>query len=204
MKKIILIGDSYVGFFSKTLSGWEDLFDPQAFNHASGSSTILHEDYELSFIWKSGLPTARVNTKYLNERLANSNISIDKDDAVSFVFVFGRSDLQNRIHTIYDVDKVLLNYMNKCLDFCSQYSASAFFCTPIIHEKYTPITFINYFNNLLGFFCETMDRANLIDFTKIISPNHESDPRDKDTHLTLEDSKKALSFMLDTIEAGGS
>jgi hypothetical protein len=150
--------------------------------------------------WQGSFPTSRVNPTYLNSRLSELTNPVEKIDNPVFIFQFGSVDLQTRITSIFEINEIVLKYIVQCLKFSKEHGAIAFFVSPISHNSLVKPDISNYFVNSLS---ETIDQCGLkklIDLQEVFGTDFTPESWDIYCHLNIADSKKALEYILTSIE----
>lgn len=206
MEKIFLFGDSNIRFLSKSLlkdeaSFWDqkpkemDMSNPDT-AYWTGHENHSYNDFSIDCFWQTRFPTKRLNTLYVKNRIENEKIILDGLQKLSFVFQFGRVDLQLRDYSISELEDAVIKYISSCHKIAKSFSAELYITTPIIHKNVSDVELSNHFDNLLYLYSESLSSYKLIDFTEIIGREFGSVGWDPDYHTDKEDSKLLMNSII--------
>jgi hypothetical protein len=210
VKKIAIIGDSNVRFLKESVGNWHGLQKDSPANklayiknkpesYWTGSETALYNEAQVTFIWQSRFPIARLNHTYLNKRINELSSAGGLFSPDFFVFQLGRVDLQLRLTSVLEIDRLVLHYLKVGSTFAAKYSAKAYFCTPIIHKDTASLDLIQYLCDSLQVACDSMEDCSFIDLTQVVSSSYASEDWDLDTHTTRGCSKEILDCIISTV-----
>ena len=206
MQKVFLFGDSNALFFARSFSDWDHANRAEWEPGKTGVDRLTLDNVEATFLWKAAMPTARVNVKYLEDRVADLGSSSEHIYGSVLIFMFGRIDLQFRVRSRRDVDKIIPDYLSTVLKFAKSSGAkTTLVCSPIINTvSLADEEIINYYSQVLGHYCDSIAGTEYIDLSPFAPTNYISDLGDSGDHLNKEDSRKAMKFILSKAVEYGS
>ncbi len=194
---IFFIGDSNARLFYYC-SNFNIIRDEAGTDKFLKGSGLEHfNNHKISFMWKSGMSMRRLNETYIFDTIKKSGFSNIVPDI--FLFEFGTLDLKVKSLTFSEIDDLVINYLKKIKEFCNKFNAEFYVITPIVHKNYNVEKNTKYFIDSLYYFCEMLKINDPIDLSKIIKNDFVVDYQDEYHHLNLDDSRKALTYMLEEV-----